>query len=566
MRFKKVILLYFLLLIIFLPNTLSFDNQNITLTNSKIPTIKINVKPYSTVYEGDIIDCEISGDPDILYWQINNQSKHYAFYENKPIIFDPELTPLNDTYVNLTIYAENSAGNTSTTLPILIKRIFFGDIHWHSTLCDGRHSIDTMYSNAIEDNYLDFVAYSGHGEFIDRIDLGYPRVFFQNLLQLILHGRTEWKTMKEKAQEYYKEGEFTTFLGFEWSACQAYPGGYKRSTNGWNDVSHINFYYKDIYPNASKYSAYDTYTYDDIFKVMNEEAENGNLNIGFTHHPQARAYWLEIGNKHFFPISFTVNWSFLANKINNIEERNNVFRGAEVYSKWGTAIGQYSHLPIHWPYSTNLLSNETDAWVENALWEWSENLPGIKFVMMASSDIHLVDRPGSAQGGFLGENPAGLIAAYSIHNTRDEIWDAINTCDIYGTQLLKIRANVRFNDQLAYGQWINYSSQLKVNITALSTFYGLDQSRKNMCPHKYDFDELNHTISDIWLIKKDRDKGRPWCKIIGHAQPNEHMAITNFTDNDVQPNDFYYVAIRQQGQTVDDENNYMAFIGPVFIK
>ena len=163
-------------------------------------------------------------------------------------------------------------------------------------------------------------------------------------------------------------------------------------------------------------------------------------------------------------------------------------------------------------------------------------------------------------------NPSGIIAAFAVHNTRDEIWDAMNNCSIYGSQLLKIRANVRFDGQMALGQWINCSSPLKVRITAHSTFPGKHCSGRNMCPHKYLSAELDYPIQDIWLLKKDRDRGRPWCKVIGHATPNENMAVVSFEDIDVQPNDFYYVAIRQKGQELaPQQNEYMAFIGPVFI-
>ena len=50
------------------------------------------------------------------------------------------------------------------------------------------------------------------------------------------------------------------------------------------------------------------------------------------------------------------------------------------------------------------------------------------------------------------------------------------------------------------------------------------------------------------------------CLITGN--PNNYY----WQINDVQPNDFYYVAIRQKGQElVPGHNEYMAFIGPVFI-
>ena len=113
----------------------------------------------------------------------------------------------------------------------------------------------------------------------------------------------------------------------------------------------------------------------------------------------------------------------------------------------------------------------------------------------------------------------------------------------------------------------NCSSPLDITITAQSTFPGLDSSGKNMCPHGYSSNELDHPIQDIWLIKKDREKGRPWCKIINHTSPNKNLVVANFQDYDVQPNDFYYVAIRQKGQELKTgENEYTTFIGPVFIE
>lgn len=45
------------------------------------------------------------------------------------------------------------------------------------------------------------------------------------------------------------------------------------------------------------------------------------------------------------------------------------------------------------------------------------------------------------------------------------------------------------------------------------------------------------------------------------------MAAVNFEELDVQPNDFYFVSIKQKGKELQSvQNEYMAFIGPVFIK
>jgi len=564
MNYKKIIIIFsiFLLISTIIPTTIG--RPQIT---SKSITVKINIEAYSIIYEGDIINCTITGNPTIKYWFINNQSKHTTFYYNNPIIFDPEPTPLNTNYVKLTVYVENCEGNASDTIWVIVKRIYFGDIHWHSTFSDGSNDLNQMYQNAIADKYLDFAACTDHAEMMD--------LFYKSKVSLIrallnrILGQSEWKKIKNKAVEYYDPGNFTTLLGFEWTASNLFQGGWKWSPNGHEDVGHINFYYKDIYQNALKYTAMQKHTYDDIFQAMAKEWDNGHLNIGFPHHPIGKIFRkTNLGLK--ITLFYTTNWSFFARGMKNTNERNKILRGVEVYSRWGTAIGQFSNIPITWPYlpdtsSDHAICNQTDAWVENGMWEWSDNtLRGSKFVMQASSDTHLVDRPGSAK--LEQSKPSGLLAAYAVHNTRDEIWGAMNDCDIYGSQLLKMRANVRFDGQMAYGGWINCSSPLNITITAQSTFPGMDSSGKNMCPHGYSSNELDYPIQDIWLIKKDRDKGRPWCNVINHLSPNSDIVVVNFTDYDVQPNDFYYVAIRQKGQELEPgENEYMAYIGPVFI-
>ncbi len=528
------------------------------------PSVTINITPYTTVYEGDIIDCTITGDATDKYWQINDNSKHTIFYDDDdPIIFDPEPTPLESTFVNLTVYVENEIGNDSDTIPIELKRLFFGDIHWHTNISDAPNDIDTMYENAIIDNYLDFASCTDHAELIDGFNTKFGGVpkwdWIKTLIQKLLR-ISEWELMKEKAIEYYYPGSFTTLLGFEYTAAQWSLGGKPWTPNGWEDVGHINFYYKDIYPNALEYPDWQKLNYDSIFKAMSAEWDKGHLNIGFPHHPQGKASWC----------SFGTNFTFLADGMKNTAERDKILRGTEIYSRWGTAIGQQytPDIPWLWPYPEEQFYNDTDSWAENACWEWSEiSSKNQKFGFIGGSDTHDYDRPGSASTNksHLG-NPSGIVAVYAVHNTRGEIWDALNNCSSYASQLLKIRANARFDGQLAYGQWINCSSPLEIQITAQSTFSGEDHSGKSMRPHGYTEEELNYPISDIWLIKKDNEKGRPWCKVIGHVTPDENVSVVTFIEPDVQPNDFYWIAIKQQGESLSPgSNEYMAFLGPVFI-
>jgi hypothetical protein len=420
-----------------------------------------------------------------------------------------------------------------------------------------------MYSNAIQDNYIDFTSCTDHGELIDGFNTKFGFVpkndWIKTIIQKIFR-ISEWKQIKEKAKEYYIPGKFTTLLGFEWTAAQWSIGGKENTSNGWEDVGHINFYYKDIYPNAKEYADWQRIDYDNIFRAMSKEWEKGHLNIGYPHHPQGRASWA----------SFTTNFTYLADGMKNIDYRNKILRGAEIYSRWGTSIGQFftPKLPWLWSYPEDQFYNQSDAWIENACWEWSnDNMKNQRFTFIASSDTHDYNRPASAlfNKSHLG-NPSGLIAVYAVHNTRDEIWDAMNNCSCYALQLLKIRANVKVDGKIVYGGWINCSSPLNITVTARSTFSGIDSSGKNMCPHGFNEDELNYPINEIWIVKKDNMKGRPWCKVVEHFISNEDITVVHFSDSEVQPNDFYWIAIKQYGEMlVPGKNEYMAFLGPFFI-
>lgn len=563
MNYKKIIAFYSILLLVVIStdSLISIESG----TGCLPPTVKIDIDPNTTIYEGDIINCTITGDPIFKYWSINNQSHHTTFYEDDPVIFDPEPTPLDTDYVTLTVYTENAFGNASDSVQISVKRIYFGDIHWHSICSDGIYPLKTMYKNAKEDNYLDFVGSTDHAElrFCDK-KYFYPFA---------------WHRIKNLARKHYLPGNFTTLLAYE------YTGGkikiYNIQLPLMGDTSHINFYYKDVYPYTLRYSSEIKRTYDAILSSMSKEWNARHYNIGFFHHPLAgNMIILRCISTDKLSVNYYVNWTNFINKMKNDDFRRNalkVIRGVETYSRWGTAIGKYSNIPVNWQYNQNLTTyDHPDCWVENAFWEWSESIytRGHPFVLQASSDTHFFNRPGSAdmskKENIALQNPSGIIAAFAVHNTRDEIWDAMNNCSIYGTQLLKIRANVRVDGQMALGQWINCTSNdtnpLKTRISAMSTFPGEDNGDKNMCPHGYFPEELDYPIQDIWLLKKDRDRGRPWCKIVSHWELNENIVVVDFEDPDVQPNDFYWVAIRQKGQElIDGENEYMAFIGPVFI-
>ena len=541
--------------------------------NQSHKLVHINLSDYSSVFEGAIINCSIKGNPERIYWSINNQSEHDTFYGNDPVLFDPEPTPISEQYCTLSVHAIYSNSSDGDSVLIKLHRLYFGDIHFHSSFSDGYNSADALYENAIKDNYVDFACLTDHAEIVNELDFTPPQpvwMFTRSLLQYIKFKTTdydEWQNIKDKANEYHHPGSFSTFLGYEYSPGPWYKGGFPWSENGHEDISHVNFYYKDVYPDAPEYSARDCLTWHEILDKMNDEHENGHLNIAFPHHPLSKfGVWG----------AYTVNWSYLAKNVID-KTCSNVLMGAEVYSKWGQSIGKYSNIPLTWPYSNSTVSDNPTYWIENALWEWSEIENKHPFLMIASSDNHATDRPASASlksrisKGH--PNPAGIIATYAVHNKRDELWESIANGYAYGSQLLKIRAQASFDDQVCLGQWINCTSPLNITVSAMSTFNGTDASGKTMKPHAYSEDELDYPIEDIWIVKKDTNKGQPWCKIIAHHQPQSHVGVMTYQDNSVQPNDFYYIAIRQKGDFLADNSegctktdDYLAFLGPIFIR
>ncbi len=545
-------------------------------TGSDSLALRIELAEYTTIYEGDVIPCTVTGEVTNRYWQINDYPPHTTFYNDNPVIFDPDPTPLDAEYVNLTVFVENEYTGVSATVPVRIYRMYFGDIQFHSELSDGYHAVDALYANAQSDNYLDFACLTDHAEIVNEIDWTPPqpvwmrlRTFYQ-FLKYVFTDYDEWVLIKQKTHEYYEPGVFTTLLGFEYSPGPWSPGGYMFSTNDHQDVGHLCFYYRDVYADAPEFSAYNQHTFDDIFEAMKTEYDKGHLNVCFPHHPLMR-----IGNFG----DYTVNWSFLANSIEENAARDLLLRGAEAYSKWGLALGKYSDIPLRWIYDPQSCCDSPFFWVENGLWEWSNpEREGQPFVLIASSDNHAVDRPGSASMESRVKknhpNPSGIVGAYAVHNTREEIWDALNNCTVYGSQLLKTRVHARFDGEFAPGRWISCTCPLQISVTAFATFPGGDRAGKTMQPHAYSSEELDYPISDIWIIKKDVARGQPWCKIVYHDTPESDLAVVNFQDSEVQPYDFYYVVVRQQGDTLETvgvtesdtpRNEYLSYFGPVFI-
>ena len=100
--------------------------------------------------------------------------------------------------------------------------LYFGDLHGHSDLSDGRIDIDNYYRGLRDVAGLDFAALTDHdhgGVGKDELWVGSP---------------SKWDLIKEKAKEYYAPGRFTTILAYERDSYPYYDNlvVYYNSHNG----------------------------------------------------------------------------------------------------------------------------------------------------------------------------------------------------------------------------------------------------------------------------------------------------------------------------------------------
>lgn len=501
-------------------------------------SVSINLNDYAEVFEGDIISCNITGNPIEKYWKINDNQWHTSFIGNNPVIFNPEPTPLGDEYVNLTVMIKDAYGNTATdTVSIKLYKLWFGDIHWHSNISDGKYALNEDYQNIIQDNYLDFACSTEH----NYIDMS-----------------KYWAgAIKENVTNFYNPGNFTTLRAYEWTTYD---------NASWN--CHINVYYRsngneidDVYMQGTNHNFTELFSYyynhSDVDCIM------------YPHHPLAYPTDSDATNFQY------VNFSYLHDKLtgNALLGRNIFLKGVECYSGWGAAIcGPYTpEIPYHRHYTGYDPPDDIEkyCWVEAGLWEWSENsTKGLPFTLIASSDSHRVNRAGSVlieEWSSCGSQPDGLLAVFSVHNTREEIYDNWKKGNAYGVESLKIRVNVRAEGKIAIGRWINVTDgKLDMLITANATFNGNDSSGKTMLPYG-DGDDIRGNITNIWVVKKDKEKGFPYCRVVAHASPMKPLCALKFEDSDVKANDFYYVVVEEKWNYIGTSDRYRAYIGGFFI-
>ena len=87
-------------------------------------------------------------------------------------------------------------------------RLFFGDLHGHSNLSDGKATIDDYFVDLRDRAKLDFAALTDH----DHGGIGRAPLWDDG----------KWELTRRKVKEYYRPGEFTTILAYERDSCPWY--------------------------------------------------------------------------------------------------------------------------------------------------------------------------------------------------------------------------------------------------------------------------------------------------------------------------------------------------------
>ncbi len=298
--------------------------------------------------------------------------------------------------------------------PIVVKdkpewNVYWGDIHIHSSLCDGRKTPEDIYPYCRDVQKLDFTSISNHDWGPGMTDDG-------------------WKKFKEITNRYHKPGEFVTLIGYEWT--------------NWEEDGNRNVYFVDDDPPIFRYSnlapmqgGRNNQT-DTPYRTAKElwNALKGIEAIVIPHHPLA-----------------CMNYNF----------NKDLEPVVEIYSCWGSS--EYRGNPL-W-----VGSKEKDS---GQFWKGGLSVQeilsrGYKFGFICGSDNH-----GGMPGGGQYRSPylnlsyhrGGLTAIMAPELTRESIFEAIRQRRCYGTTGDRIIIDFRINGHFM-GEQIQVSPGAPLKIT-----------------------------------------------------------------------------------------------------
>lgn len=290
---------------------------------------------------------------------------------------------------------EGIAGESNPVLFGEGPRLFWGDIHVHTALCDGCLDPVAFYPEARDILGLDFAAITTH----DTMDLLEPS------------GREdEWELVRDLRERYDEPGRFVTLLGYEWSD---------------HKQGHRGVFFAPDEPDPQLYSFVDPES-DTASKL--EVLLRGHEAIVIPHHTA----WRRI----FMPL---LNWfKFLRLKIPEAYTwwgaENEQQRLVEIYSMHGGSESHDGPFPIThgdppgW-FPRRLRDDRSSPGHGNYVREALAS--GLRLGVIAGSDRH--DYAVDERFHPIDIYPRGLTAVLADELTPQELWRSLWNRRVYGT-------------------------------------------------------------------------------------------------------------------------------------
>jgi len=348
--------------------------------------------------------------------------KEVVFGENNMGRVEINIIPREEGFLRVngieSKYGLNSQSNPlKCSLSENCYKIYFGDLHHHSTISDGMCSIDKVYSTLRDITCLDFASVIDH-------DYHYPHIFYERGMQIT---NEDWETIKQKADDYYKPGNFVTFVGYEWTG----PKSSKDSGRG-----DVNVYYLksgEIYRRCEPGS--DVRCLPDLWKKLKKYSPGV---ITIPHHTASG--WGLLGS----------NWDHC-----NCEMQPVV----EIYSTHGASEYYNNHRrPIHL---------RSEGHIQEALKK------GYWLGFVGGSDCHSLNLNSP---NVISNSPfpplmyrGGLTAVLAKDLSRESIFSAIKKRRTWATTGARILIDFKINEHYMGEKISIFGPKLKISITVIGT-------------------------------------------------------------------------------------------------
>ncbi|OFW58776.1 MAG: hypothetical protein A2W01_01420 [Candidatus Solincola sediminis] len=274
-------------------------------------------------------------------------------------------------------------------------KLFWGDLHIHSALCDGTYDPRTFYRDARDRLGMDFAAITSH-DTMERIEPS---------------GREgEWELLKDLWEDFNEPGRFAVLLGYEWS-------DHKRGHRG--------IYFAPDEPDARVYSSLskDSDTPEKLDRLL---AEHECMII--PHHTAWRRIFLLPNNwLKFLKMKLPPSYEWLP-------EENERQRLAEVYSMHGSSEAYSGKFPVtHGDpgrfFPSWLRKDRSKPGYGNYIQE--ALAAGLRLGIIAGSDRH--DYAGDERSFPMDIYSGGLTAVWADELSAESLWRSLWNRRCYGT-------------------------------------------------------------------------------------------------------------------------------------